>query len=256
MHRIIARNLPRLAAVAAIAALSACMVTENPAENTLATSAATSTKPHFTLHPETQFPKVGDLFFFTVAATGAGPITYQWQKCLPGPSCVDMPGQTTTSLFLIARAEDDHGYRCLATNAFGTTAADMGIYGATPLVYQAEAAAFSGGSSFPINPLNPLGNRYVAFQHQSGDTITWRPAPASAATYTLEIRYSSATPPASMKIELNGVVVKSALAFPPTATWDTWSTVRFDVKLKSGTNILKATTLNWGGPHLDKLSVL
>lgn len=260
MNRSIPTWPSRLAALAALAALTACMDSESPSEMALATGAATGTAPAIVSQTHVVRPKVGDTYSFMVSAVGTAPFAYQWQSKTwtnNGPSYSNVPGATGVTLTKVAHTSDtDFTYRCKVSNAFGSATGDDTWAEPQALIYQAEAAALSGGTIVSFNPLNPLANRYVKFQHQSGDAITWTLSPGNAGTYDIDIVYANGAAPTAMKIEVNGVVVVSSLAFPSTGSWNTWRGVGFKAALKGGANSLKATILNWGGPHLDVLYVL
>lgn len=71
--------------------------------------------PVFTLHPAGGMRREGTTVVFTITATGA--VSYQWQK-----NGADLSGETGTSLTLTSVGNADEGtYRCVATNAAGST---------------------------------------------------------------------------------------------------------------------------------------
>ncbi len=73
--------------------------------------------PVITTQPANASVIVGQTATFTVVATGAGTLTYQWQR-----NNADIPGATSASYSTPAAALSDSGstYRCLITNAGGT----------------------------------------------------------------------------------------------------------------------------------------
>ncbi len=81
--------------------------------------------PVVTDQPEDQSILVGDSTVFDVLATGDGTLTYQWQLSENGGSTwTDLSGETGTTYSTPAAALSDDGnqYRCVVTNAGGSTA--------------------------------------------------------------------------------------------------------------------------------------
>ncbi|MGB7924956.1 MAG: PQQ-dependent sugar dehydrogenase [Pyrinomonadaceae bacterium] len=79
---------------------------------------ASSQPPGITTHPLSQTVTLGRPATFNVRASGATPIAYQWQK-----NGVNISGATTERLTLTASSvNNDARFRCLASNAFGSTA--------------------------------------------------------------------------------------------------------------------------------------
>jgi len=78
--------------------------------------------PAITRHPVSQSVNVGQNATFIVNATGAAPLSYQWQK--DGVSLVDngvISGATTYSLTINNCQPDNAGsYRCKVSNGYGT----------------------------------------------------------------------------------------------------------------------------------------
>ncbi len=78
--------------------------------------------PSITQHPSNQTVPQGGSASFTVGATGSSPLSYQWQK--DGSDLTDgghYSGCTTPTLTITsADSTDAAGYRCVATNSYGS----------------------------------------------------------------------------------------------------------------------------------------
>ena len=74
--------------------------------------------PSITMHPQDQTVPAGASATFTVAASGAQPLFYQWQR-----DGIDIPGATSPSYTLTGVQAQDNGalFRCRVSNAFGST---------------------------------------------------------------------------------------------------------------------------------------
>jgi glucose/arabinose dehydrogenase len=87
--------------------------------------------PNVTDPPVSKTVTAGTKATFTCSASGASPITYQWQRQNPGAGdFVDISGATGSSYKTpVTSIADDNGarYRCRATNAFGSNISDYAI---------------------------------------------------------------------------------------------------------------------------------
>ncbi len=124
---------------------------------------------------------------------------------------------------------------------------------------QAEDAKFKGaklsstGEGFE-------GKGYLDFGNQKGAYVEWyqendgSPGPA-----TLAIRYSGKRPGAdgrAMKLTVNGKVVDGKLFFPNTAGYGTdWKMLEVKIKIDSGANHIRLTTIEKGGMCIDAIEV-
>ena len=79
--------------------------------------------PSITQHPQNQTVPAGGSATFTVAASGAQPLSYQWQR-----NAVDISGATATSYTLNNVQSQDNGalFRCRVSNSFGSTTSNPG----------------------------------------------------------------------------------------------------------------------------------
>lgn len=78
--------------------------------------------PVITQHPEPQNVCASLTATFTVAATGSGTLSYQWQKDGADLSNVGHYSGVTTTILTVSDLEtiDEGDYRCVVTNAYGT----------------------------------------------------------------------------------------------------------------------------------------
>jgi lysophospholipase L1-like esterase len=83
--------------------------------------AALNPPPVITNQPQAMTAPVGAVASFSVAATGDGALTYQWQK-----DGADLPGRTSATLALAAiQAGDAGAYRCIVTSTSGGATASV-----------------------------------------------------------------------------------------------------------------------------------
>ena len=126
-----------------------------------------TTGPIIATQPSSQTVTVGTATSFTVAATGTGTLTYQWQKEIDGvftnvpflfaendPSIVtDLSGITTPTLsFVHAQVINAGNYRVLVTDSTGTTPSNTVTFtvNAAPvgaLTFDGFAASVTGGGT-------------------------------------------------------------------------------------------------------------
>jgi glucose/arabinose dehydrogenase len=74
-----------------------------------------SNAPVITQDPLSQLISTGHPVTFTVAASGAAPLAYQWQR-----DSVDLPGENGSSYAIasVGAGDDGHQFRCVVSNAF------------------------------------------------------------------------------------------------------------------------------------------
>ena len=77
----------------------------------------TDQPPSFVRHPVPVTVRAGEEAAFSIAATGTGPLSYQWQR-----NRVNIPGATTASYRIPAVVLQDNGarFRCVVTNPHGS----------------------------------------------------------------------------------------------------------------------------------------
>jgi glucose/arabinose dehydrogenase len=121
-------------------------------------------------------------------------------------------------------------------------------------LYEAEQAALSAMRVVSFNT-GYTGTGYVRFVNATGSYVEWTVNAATAGTYSLIFRYSSASGSRPLEIRVNGAVINPSLAFPPTGSGTNWQTVSLTATLNAGTNLVRATSIGSGGPNMDNLLV-
>jgi len=104
-----------------------CIVTDGNGKSTPSADATLTVKnnagPKITTHPKSVTVSVGETASFTVAATGVGTLTYQWQTLAPGASTWKNSTNATAkkATFKITAQAGHNGYkvRCIVTDANG-----------------------------------------------------------------------------------------------------------------------------------------
>ncbi|WP_238005350.1 PQQ-dependent sugar dehydrogenase [Dactylosporangium sp. AC04546] len=147
--------------------------------------------------------------------------------------------------------------RATATTANGGPNVDWIDFDVAPPTsdYQAENATIAQGV-VESNHNGYTGTGFVNYDNIAGSYVQWSVPSAAAGNVSVAVRYANGTTTdRPMDITVNGTLVRGALSFPSTGTWDTWQVVTFTVGLAAGTNLIRAaaTTAN-GGPNVDKLS--
>jgi len=141
--------------------------------------------PSITLHPQDQTVPAGSSATFTVAASGAQPLFYQWQR-----DGLDIPGATSSSYTLTGVQPQDNGalFRCRVSNAFGSTTSNP-----------AQLTVSNNESPVATILAPPNGARYNA-----GDTIAFSGSandpedgnlPPSALSWTIVFHHDTHTHP-------------------------------------------------------------
>src|SRR5215475_2350780 len=145
----------------------------------------------------------------------------------------------------------------------GLVLSAAGIATAIPLVasaastrYEAETGTISSGT-VDTNHAGFSGSGFVNLTNASGTYLELSITATTAGQVTLTFRYSNGTAANRiMTITVNGAVVASALSFPSSGNWDTWSTASVTATFNAGTNTVRATSnTSDGGPNIDYLTV-
>lgn len=111
--------------------------------------------PQITEQPTDQIVPVGGRATFSVSATGATPLSYQWQK-----DNADIPGATSASYTtpFATRADHSTNYRCQVTNSAGTVASNSAALRVTTntaptgtIVTPATGTKYSAGTTLSFS---------------------------------------------------------------------------------------------------------
>jgi uncharacterized repeat protein (TIGR02543 family) len=89
------------------------------------------------------------------------------------------------------------------------------------------------------------GGYYINLSNSSGQGITWALRAGAAGTYNIRWRYSNAGSQSATtaRVLVNAIQVNGSVAFPKTATWDTWTTTAWiPVTLVAGANKIRLET--------------
>jgi hypothetical protein len=178
------------------------------------------------------------------------------------PVSVDFPGTGSwdtwaTSALTVSLAAGTNTIRATATTANGgpnLDYLDTAPPAPPPARYEAEAAVCDG--TVDSDHTGFSGTGFCNTTNTVGASVTWTATADIADTATLTVRYANGTTTdRPMDLTINGSV-NGTLPFPPTGSWDTWTTTTVTVTLTAGGNTIRvsATTAN-GGPNLDYLEV-
>ncbi|MEL6186020.1 MAG: Ig-like domain-containing protein, partial [Myxococcota bacterium] len=98
------------------------------------------------------------------------------------------------------------------------------------------------------------GGAYADFQSANGDAIEWTVVAGQSGTHELSIAYAlGASAPRPVRVTVNGA--EMPLAFPPTGSWLTWTTVGRFVSLFEGDNTVRVEAIGSSGANFDYLEV-
>src|SRR6266511_2098230 len=177
----------------------------------------------------------------TVQSTLAFPPTGSW----------DTWGTQTVTVSLIAGA---NVVRTIATTSTGLANMDsLTVEASTP--YEAENATIIGGGTVDSNHPGFTGTGFVNTANAVGAGVEFTVASTLARAAKLVFRYANGTTSdRAATVAVNGLV-QATLAFPPTGSWDTWSTQTVTVHLNAGSNAVRAAaTTSDGLANLDSLT--
>ncbi|MDB5051389.1 MAG: putative exported protein [Fibrobacteres bacterium] len=141
-----------------------------------------------------------------------------------------------------------------ATDA-GATRNELSSALSVSLTSQAEDAMLSGAVK-AVNRAGYTGSGFADYINASGDFIRWSVTVAEAGKYSLKFRFANGgTASRPLSVQVNGAVVNGSLAFAPTGSWTTWTTVSLDANLTKGSNTVQATATGQSGGNIDWLQV-
>jgi sugar lactone lactonase YvrE len=171
--------------VAAVALLGICV-------GLTACGGSADAPPTITQQPADQSVTAGQAASFSVVATGAAPLVYQWQR-----NSVDIAGANATTYSVSVTAITDSGalFRAVVSNAAGTatsTAATLTVMASAPVLtitqQPANATVVAGTqASFTLAATCSSGTLDIQWQRSqgSGAGLTWgNIALATVATYS------------------------------------------------------------------------
>jgi hypothetical protein len=155
---------------------SSCTTTATSAAASLTLNAATS----ITTQPIAQAVCTGSAASFTVAATGAGTLTYQWRK-----NTVNISGATSATYAIAAAAAADAGsYDVIVTGTCGSvtsSAVTLSLNAATAITTQPTAQTACAGTNVSFT-VAATGNSTLTYQWRKGAVNI---SGATSATYTI-----------------------------------------------------------------------
>jgi pectate lyase len=140
-------------------------------------------------------------------------------------------------------------------NKTATSAITVNNNSTVTLVYQGENAVINTGVTETKNA-GYTGTGYANTDNATGKYVEWTVTTSVAGSFSILFRYASVGDrPAD--IYVNGTKVISALAFPTTTVWTTWTnTATKTVNLINGVNKIRVTATTSGGcANLDYLQV-
>jgi glucose/arabinose dehydrogenase len=134
---------------------------------------ASSQPPTITQQPQGRTVAAGSPVTFAVAAAGAGPLGYQWQR-----NGADIPGANSQSYTINAAAAADDGaqFRAVVTNPFGSAASNA----ATLNVVTAAAPGEVVISEFRLDGPAGAADEFVELYNRTGRDITVAAADGSS----------------------------------------------------------------------------
>lgn len=133
-------------------------------------------QPVITVQPQDQTNYVGTTATFTVAATGTGPLFYQWQK--NSTNFADIPDSTNAALILTTvQTNDATDYRVIVTDSTGTTNSAAAhlfvIHPATLSIAQSAPGMVTFSWNGNMVLLEAFASELEAFASDSLDCVSW-----------------------------------------------------------------------------------
>ncbi len=121
---------------------------------------------------------------------------------------------------------------------------------------EAEHAFVSGGE-VKTEYSGYSGSGYIDFDDSYGNYIEWTINVTQPITKKLEFRYANGTAKNKMSwVYINGISAPNVLTFSPTEGWSDWRIQSVDVKLESGSNVIRLFASSFdGGANIDYLEI-
>lgn len=152
-----------------------------------------------------------------------------------------------------ASAGETYYYRVFASNESGESGPSNIVVASAPewTVFEAEAAALSGGTFVDTQDSGFNGSGYVTGLTNDGGAIEWHINALAAGQYSARLRYA-ADSNKQHSVLVNGQ--GRAIEFPGTGDYQSWAEVNVMLDLVAGTNTIRLES-GWGYTHIDTLSV-
>jgi hypothetical protein len=117
--------------------------------------------PSITTQPSTQTVNPGQTATFTVVASGAAPLTYQWMRNGRAIAGATSPAYTTPAA---AVGDNGAGFSVTIANAAGQTASATAALTVNPAAQSGQPAASASAQDRPVKTSRFLSNSYVGLQ--------------------------------------------------------------------------------------------
>jgi hypothetical protein len=251
----------------------------------LFTSNAAAVAPSITTQPASQTLTAGQTAFFSVAATGTAPLSYQWKK-----NGAIVNGATSSSYTTAATTTSDNGvqFTAVVSNGAGSTTsnpATLRVNAVTPplqimtsqlsggtltVAYTATLGATGGSAPYSwslSNGILPTGLLLASSGPISGTptvagtfsfTAQVKDAAGRTASANLSIKITAPAPTVAITSPANGATVSGTVSVTGTAS-DTVTLSSVQVSVDSGSFSTASGTSNWtfsfnagslsNGPH-------
>lgn len=119
---------------------------------------------------------------------------------------------------------------------------------------EAEQAVLSGAVVSNSQP-GYTGTGYADYVHATGDFIELTVNATNSGSFLLKFRYANGgTTNRPLQLKVNGTIIATSLAFPPTGSWSTWSLSSSIANLIAGANKIRLTTIGSNGANVDNLN--
>ncbi|MBI5472803.1 MAG: carbohydrate binding domain-containing protein, partial [Ignavibacteriae bacterium] len=234
--------------------------------------------PAIASQPANQSVAPGQSATFSVAANGAAPLSYQWQK-----NGSNINGATSSSYTTPPATASDNGlaFRCIVGNSAGAATSNnailtvtatsdpqtpfRGVPFAIPGLIEAEdfdnggegiayhdLEATNQGGAYRTSGVDILGTGdvnggYKIGYVQAGEWLEYTVNVAQAGTYTITARVAAPGSGGTFHIEMNGADVTGPRVVPNTGSWDSFQDVVMSgIALNAGQQILRLS-LNANG---------
>ncbi|HVV06833.1 MAG TPA: carbohydrate-binding protein, partial [Puia sp.] len=199
----------------------------------------------------------------TGTETGGTIKSYAWSQ-ISGPSTATIATSTQAQTTISALIAGTYVLQLKVTDANGATASDQ-----VNVVVKAASSSSSTTTTYQSVPGTIQGESYatmsgVATETTSdagggldvgwiskGDQMTYNLNVASAGTYTVSFRVSSALTGASFKMQDTKGTVLATVNVPNTGGWQTWTTVSASVTLPAGQQTLTIVSLTDNGWNIN-----